>query len=78
MRPEPLRKHVRQTASDNVDEHRGRFGVEPMGRVLDASASADHQRTSGERSLRPWTTSGYSRASAPSMPPTTTPTASGF
>jgi putative transposase len=35
-----------------VDEHRGRFGVEPICRVLDVSASAYYQRASGERSQR--------------------------
>ena len=35
-----------------IDEHRGRFGVEPICRVLDASASAYHQRATGERSER--------------------------
>ena len=35
-----------------VDEHRGRFGVEPICRVLDVSASAYYQRRSGERAPR--------------------------
>jgi transposase InsO family protein len=35
-----------------VDEHRGRFGVEPICRVLDVSASAYYQRATGERSTR--------------------------
>ena len=35
-----------------IDEHRGRFGVEPICRTLDASASAYHQRATGERSER--------------------------
>jgi transposase InsO family protein len=35
-----------------IDEHRGRFGVEPICRVLDVSASAYYQRASGERSPR--------------------------
>jgi len=35
-----------------IDEHRGRFGVEPICRVLDVSASAYYQRASGERSDR--------------------------
>ena len=35
-----------------VDEHRGRFGVEPICRVLDVSASAYYQRATGERSAR--------------------------
>ena len=35
-----------------IDEHRGRFGVEPICRVLDVSASAYYQRRSGERSAR--------------------------
>ena len=35
-----------------IDEHRGRFGVEPICRVLDVSASAYYQRASGERSAR--------------------------
>jgi putative transposase len=35
-----------------IEEHRGRFGVEPICRVLDVSASAFYQRRSGERSAR--------------------------
>ena len=35
-----------------IDEHRGRFGVEPICRVLDVSASAYYQRASGQRSAR--------------------------
>jgi putative transposase len=35
-----------------IDEHRERFGVEPICRALDVSASAYRQRRSGERSLR--------------------------
>jgi putative transposase len=35
-----------------VEEHRGRFGVEPICRVLGVSASAYYQRASGERSAR--------------------------
>jgi putative transposase len=35
-----------------IDEHRGRFGVEPICRVLDVSASAYYQRATGERSRR--------------------------
>jgi transposase InsO family protein len=35
-----------------IDEHRGRFGVEPICRVLDVSASAYYQRATGERSAR--------------------------
>jgi len=35
-----------------IDEHRGRFGVEPICRTLDASASAYYQRATGERSER--------------------------
>jgi len=35
-----------------VDEHRGRFGVEPICRVLDVSASAYYQRRSGLPSAR--------------------------
>ncbi len=35
-----------------IEEHRGRFGVEPICRVLDVSASAYYQRASGERSAR--------------------------
>jgi putative transposase len=35
-----------------IDEHRGRFGVEPICRVLDVSASAHYQRATGERSAR--------------------------
>ena len=35
-----------------IDEHRGRFGVEPICRVLDVSASAYYHRRTGERSER--------------------------
>jgi putative transposase len=35
-----------------IDEHRGRFGVEPICRTLDVSASAYYQRASGARSER--------------------------
>jgi putative transposase len=35
-----------------IDEHRGRFGVEPICRVLDVSASAYYQRAKGQRSAR--------------------------
>jgi putative transposase len=35
-----------------IDEHRGRFGVEPICRVLGVSASAYYQRATGQRSDR--------------------------
>ena len=35
-----------------VDAHRGRFGVEPICRTLDVSASAYYQRKTGQRSAR--------------------------
>jgi putative transposase len=35
-----------------IDSHRGRFGVEPICRTLDVSASAYYQRASGHRSAR--------------------------
>ena len=35
-----------------IDEHRGRFGVEPICRTLDVSASAYYHRATGERSQR--------------------------
>jgi putative transposase len=35
-----------------IDEHRGRFGVEPICRTLGVSASAYYQRATGERSQR--------------------------
>ena len=35
-----------------VDEHRGRFGVEPVCQILGVSASAYYRRASGERSAR--------------------------
>ena len=35
-----------------VDEHRGRFGVEPICRTLDVSASAYYQRATGQHSDR--------------------------
>jgi putative transposase len=36
----------------HIDEHRGRFGVEPICRTLGVSASAYYQRAKGERSER--------------------------
>jgi putative transposase len=38
--------------SRSIDEHRGRFGVEPICRTLDVSASAYYQRATGQRSAR--------------------------
>jgi putative transposase len=35
-----------------IDAHRGRFGVEPICRVLDVSASAYYERATGQRSAR--------------------------
>jgi hypothetical protein len=35
-----------------IDEHRGRFGVEPICRTAGVSASAHYQRATGERSAR--------------------------
>jgi hypothetical protein len=35
-----------------IDSHRGRFGVEPICRVLGVSASAYYHRTTGQRSAR--------------------------
>ncbi len=35
-----------------VDEHRGRFGVEPICKTLGVSVSAYYQRANRERSLR--------------------------
>ena len=35
-----------------IDQHRGRFGVEPICKVLGVSASAYYQRAKGERSAR--------------------------
>jgi len=35
-----------------VEQHRGRFGVEPICRVLDVSASAYYERATGRRSAR--------------------------
>ena len=35
-----------------IDEHRGRFGVEPICRTLGVSASAYYQRATGQRSAR--------------------------
>ena len=58
-----------------IDEHRGRFGVEPICRVLDVSASAYYQRASGQRSARASRTSGCSSGSRRCTGATTTPTA---
>jgi transposase InsO family protein len=35
-----------------IDERRGRFGVEPICRTLDVSASANYQRATDQRSMR--------------------------
>jgi putative transposase len=35
-----------------IDEQRDRFGVEPICRTLDVSASAYYRRATGERSIR--------------------------
>ena len=35
-----------------IDEHRARFGVEPICRALGVSASAYYERASGKRSAR--------------------------
>ena len=35
-----------------IDEHRGRFGVEPICRTLGVSASAYYQRATGQPSIR--------------------------
>ena len=35
-----------------MEEHRGRFGVEPICRTLGVSASAYYERNSGRRSKR--------------------------
>jgi hypothetical protein len=35
-----------------IEDHRGRFGVEPICTVLGVSASAYYQRASGQRSRR--------------------------
>jgi putative transposase len=35
-----------------IDQHRGRFGVEPICRILGVSASAYYQRATGQRSQR--------------------------
>ena len=35
-----------------IDEHRGRFGVEPICKTLDVSASAYYERATGQRSRR--------------------------
>ena len=35
-----------------IDQYRGRFGVEPICRTLDVSASAYYHRATGERSAR--------------------------
>jgi putative transposase len=35
-----------------IDEHRGRFGVEPICRILGVSASGYYQRATGRRSIR--------------------------
>jgi putative transposase len=35
-----------------IDQHRGRFGVEPICRALDVSASAYYRRAGGQRCAR--------------------------
>jgi putative transposase len=38
--------------SSYIDQHRDRFGVEPICSTLDVSASAYYERARGERSVR--------------------------
>ena len=38
--------------SSYIEEHRERFGVEPICQTLEVSASAYYQRAKGERSAR--------------------------
>jgi hypothetical protein len=38
--------------SSYIEEHRDRFGVEPICSILEVSASAYYQRAKGERSAR--------------------------
>ena len=45
-------RHRPTEVSRFIDEHRGRFGVEPICRTLGVSASAYYQRATGERSAR--------------------------
>ena len=61
-----------------IDEHRGRFGVEPICRVLGVSASAYYQRATGAAlgaGRRGRAAAGAHRRGA--RAPTTTPTATG-
>ena len=58
------------------DEHRGRFGVEPICRALGVSATAYYHRKIGQRSRRA-TESGCSSRSSASTARTTKPTATG-
>jgi hypothetical protein len=60
-----------------VDEHRGRFGVEPICRTLGVSASAYYQRATGRRSERVIDDERLLERIRRFTPPTTTPTATG-
>jgi putative transposase len=41
-----------------IDMHRDRFGVEPICRVLDVSASAYYHRATGAAAIAAWRMSG--------------------
>jgi hypothetical protein len=58
-----------------IDEHRGRFGVEPICRTLGVSASAYYHRKTGERSERAVEDERLLGASLSCTRPTTTPMA---
>jgi len=51
--PPTLPRRRPNEVSRYIDEHHGRFGVEPICRTLGASASPSYQRASGQRSERP-------------------------
>jgi hypothetical protein len=63
--------------SSYVEEHRERFGVEPICRALEVSASAYYQRAKGERSARSLEDERLLELIAEIHEPTTAPTATG-
>ena len=60
-----------------IDEHRGRFGVEPICRTLGVSASAYYERRKGNRSARAVEDERLLGLICQVHPRTTTPTSTG-
>jgi len=75
-----FRRRARPTPNEVsafIEEHRQRFGVEPICKTLEVSASAYYERAKGNRSARAIGTSACWPGSRRSTRPTTPPTATG-